>query len=470
MTTTAKAEYSPQRLEENQGNPLIEAIPRRLSPDGLITAVARLPGFEPAQRDWDDFDRELLIKRLERCVIPLSVYQDVYATMYTTLIAGYQDRNPMLPASREWLYGVTQNVQINSKTTADSILITGLSGAGKSTLINSILSCFPQIIEHESYNDEPYLQKQLVYLKVEIPPDAVRKALCLSFFFALDEALGTNYYVQYSNSRKGISELETAIHQICASHCVGMIIIDEFQNLNVAKAGGDEVILQFFDSITNNAKIPIIKVGTPAALRLFSAKFRSGRRAGSAGFYELGQLKYDEPDWNTLVRAVWNFQWVKKPKRLDQKLESTLYELSQGIPFCLFKLMQLANLEAISAGKESISDSTLRKVYKQHFGLLRRALSSLRKGNPSQYEDLLPVSVWVGGATKSVPIVHLNNLAKSEDFRGPAAKQLKNHIDDVITENNLSPTIKHKLLRVRADLKAKIAEGKGAELLGVEAE
>lgn len=470
MTTIAKAEYLPQRLEENQGNPLIEAIPRRLSPDRLIDAVARLPGFKPAQRDWDDFDRELLIKRLERCVIPLSVYQDIYATMYTTLIAGYQDRNPMLPASREWLYGVTQNVQINSKTTADSILITGLSGAGKSTLINSILSCFPQIIEHESYNEEPYLQKQLVYLKIEIPPDAVRKALCLSFFSALDEALGTNYYVQYSNSRKGISELETAIHQICASHCVGMIIIDEFQNLNVAKAGGDEIILQFFDSITNNAKIPIIKVGTPAALRLFSAKFRSGRRAGSAGFYELGQLKYDEPDWKTLVRAVWNFQWVKNPKQLDQKLESTLYELSQGIPFCLFKLMQLANLEALSSGTESISDSTLRKVYKQHFGLLRRALSSLRKGNPSQYEDLLPVSVWVGGATNSVPIAHLKNLAKSEDFRGPAAKQLKNHIDDVITENDLSPTIKHKLLKVRADLKAKIAEGKGAELLGVEAE
>jgi len=122
MTTIAKAEYFPQRLEENQDNPLIEAIPRRLAPNQLIDAVARLPGFEPAQRNWADFDRELLIKRLERCVIPLSVYQDVYATVYTTLIAGYQDRNPMLPETREWLYGVTQNVQINGKTTADSLL------------------------------------------------------------------------------------------------------------------------------------------------------------------------------------------------------------------------------------------------------------------------------------------------------------------------------------------------------------
>ncbi|WP_297796542.1 AAA family ATPase [uncultured Marinobacter sp.] len=470
MTTIAKAEYFPQRLQENQGNPLIEAVPPRLSPEQLIKAVARLPGFDPAQRVWQDHERELLIKRLERCVIPLSVYQDVYATIYTTLIAGYQDRNPVRPATRQWLYGVTQNVQINSKTTADSLLLTGLSGAGKSTLINSILSCFPQIIEHEIYADQPFSQQQVVFLKIEIPPDASRKALCLSFFFAIDEVLGTDYYQQYSNTRKSIDQLETAIHQICASHCVGILIIDEFQNLNVAKAGGEEVILQFFDSITNNAKIPIIKVGTPAALRLFSAKFRSGRRAGSAGFYELGQLKSDEQDWKTLVRAVWTYQWVKNPKRLDQKLESTLYELSQGIPFCLFKLMQLANLEGISSGVESISASTLRSVYTQHFGLLRHALSALRKGNPRQYEDLLPVSVWLEGGGGSVPIGHLINLAKTEEFRGDAAKMVKNHVDDAIAEAGLSASQKRQLFKIKENLETKLAEGKGAEFLGGEAE
>ncbi|WP_421910456.1 AAA family ATPase [Marinobacter sp.] len=468
MTTIAKAKYFPQRLPENQGNPLIEAIPPRLSPEQLIDAVARLPDFKSAQRDWTDYERELLIKRLERCVIPLSVYQDIYATIYTTLIAGYQDRNPMGSTTQHWLYGVTQNVQINSKTTADSLLITGLSGAGKSTLINSILSCFPQIIEHEKYDGECFLQKQVVYLKIDIPPDASRKALCLSFFSAIDDALKADYYHQFSNTRKSIDQLETTIHQICASHCVGMLIIDEFQNLNVAKAGGEEVILQFFDSITNNAKVPIIKVGTPAALRLFSAKFRSGRRAGSAGFYELSQLKRDEQDWKTLVRAVWKYQWVKNPRKLDGQLENTLYELSQGIPFCLFKLMQLANLEAISSGTETISASALRKVYKQHFGLLRHALSSLRKGNPKQYEDLMPVSVWLEGGHSSLPLGHLINLAKSEDFRGEAAKEIKGHVEDAIAEFDLSASQRRHLQRMKKSFEAKEAEGKGSEFLGIE--
>lgn len=470
MITIAKAKYHPQRLQENQGNPLIEAIPPRLPPGKLISEVARKPEFEPAERDWEDWERELCVKRLERCVIPLSVYQDVYATIYTTLIAGYQNRNPMLPTTQQWRYGMAQNLQMNDKTTADSILLTGLSGAGKSTLINSILACFPQIIKHEAYDEQPFLQSQVVFLKIEIPPDASRKALCLSFFSGIDDVLGTDYYDQYSNTRKSIDQLETVIHKICAVHYVGMLIIDEFQNLNVAKAGGEEVILQFFDSITNNAKVPIIKVGTPAALRLFSAKFRSGRRAGSAGFFELGQLKQDERDWKVLVRAAWKYQWVKNPKKLDYNLENKLYELSQGIPFCLFKLMQLANLEAISSGSESITASTLQSVYRQHFGLLRQALSSLRKGNPKQYEDLLSVSAWLEGGSNSVPIGHLVNLAKSEDFRGGTAREIKSYVDDAITEAALSASEKRHLYKIKENLEAKLAEGKGAELLGVEAE
>ena len=465
MTTTTKAEYFKQRLEENQGNPLIEAIPPRLRASELVLAVARLPGFHAEQRDWEDYERELLIKRLEKCVIPLSIYQDVYATIYTTLVSGYQDRNPMSATTQKWLYGVARNVQVDSKTSADAVLITGLSGAGKSTLLNSVLSCFPQIIEHQSFDGRPFKQKQLVYLKFDMPPDASRKALCMGFFCKVDEAVGTRYAEQYQKTRISIDDMERAIRTICASHCIGIIIIDEFENLNIAKAGGKDIILGFFNSITNQAKVPVVKVGTTAALSLFGEQFKSARRAGSGGLFELGQLDRSGSDWKQLVAAIWRYQWTRKPIELSEMLEESLYNLTQGVPFCLFKLMQLANLEAISSGSEKISKSLLERVYQKHFGLMRHAISALRTGRGKRYEDLLSVSSWLEGRETSFPKAHLANLARSQDFKGAPAKELLHHVDDTVAESSLSVSEKRDLKRFREELTARIAEGDGEGLL-----
>jgi energy-coupling factor transporter ATP-binding protein EcfA2 len=465
VTTTTKAEYFKQRLEENQGNPLIEAIPPRLRASELVLAVARLPGFHAEQRDWKDYERELLIKRLEKCVIPLSIYQDVYATIYTTLVSGYQDRNPISAATNKWLYAVARNVQVESKTSADSILVTGLSGAGKSTLINSVLSCFPQIIEHQSFGGRPFKQKQLVYLKFDMPPDASRKALCMGFFCKVDEAVGTNYGKQYQKKGVSIDDMERAIRTICASHCIGIIIIDEFENLSIAKAGGKNIILGFFNSITNQAKVPVVKVGTTEALSLFGEKFKSARRAGSGGLFELGQLDRNGSDWKQLVTAIWRYQWIRKPTDLSEMLEESLYNLTQGVPFCLFKLMQLANLEAISSGTEKISKSLLERVYQKHFGLMRHAISALRTGRGKRYEDLLSVSSWLEGHGTSFPKAHLANLVRSSDFKGAPAKELLHHIDDELAESNSAGSERRDLKRLRDELATSIAEGDGEQFL-----
>ena len=676
LTTIASARYLPARLDEFKGNPLVEALPERLTADELVTYVARLPDFDASQRQWHDHERELATKRLKRCVIPTEAYQKFYSAFYLVLMSGYLNRSPFSPDTVRWMYDLAHNQPVDEQTTADTLLVMGLSGAGKSTMLNSVLSCFPQVIEHKKYEGRAFNQKQLVYIRFDMPSDASRSALCKAFFSAVDKALGTNYHEQYSRPRILIEELQDNIKTICAAHYVGVVIIDEFQNLKVAKAGGDKVILQFFDSLTNLARVPIIKVGTPATLGLFKGLFESGRREGSSGIFELLQLKQRDVEWQALTDVLWNAQWVKKPQPISDEMRELLYQLTQGIPDCLvrlmihanheaissgpsnqgylastdkgarafnqkqlvyirfdmpsdasrsalckaffsavdkalgtnyheqysrprilieelqdnikticaahyvgvviidefqnlkvakaggdkvilqffdsltnlarvpiikvgtpatlglfkglfesgrregssgiFELLQLkqrdvewqaltdvlwnaqwvkkpqpisdemrellyqltqgipdclvrlmihANHEAISSGQETINKALLLKVYKEQFGLLRHALSALRKNNVGAYEDLKSADDWIESKGTKGSVAQLVNLVKAENFTGAAAAEIKQHVDDSMIEYELNNVDKAKLKQLKSMLAAGIEKGNGAQVL-----
>lgn len=57
------------------------------------------------------------------------------------------------------------------------------------------------------------------------------------FLSAMDEILGGNYYKKHGGGRKTVDELLPIISQIAAVHCLGVLVIDEIQNLNEAKSG-----------------------------------------------------------------------------------------------------------------------------------------------------------------------------------------------------------------------------------------
>ncbi len=259
MINIADAEYTPATLQEHAGNPMIEALPPILEPGKFTASLSYLPRFTPNERDLSDHDRILATHRIGECTVATPSFYSVYERIYTLIKAGYSGKNPLTPTTTRWVYSIGLDQARPKKTTADTLLITGLSGGGKTTTLGSVLRCFPNVIEHTNYQGKAFAFQQIVYVRIDMPSDATRSALCLAILDQFDQALGTDYVKQYSRQGVKIEAMQRAIATIAANHMLGMIFIDEFQNMNIAKSGGKEAALQFFDQMSNIVQVPMIR-------------------------------------------------------------------------------------------------------------------------------------------------------------------------------------------------------------------
>lgn len=447
--SVATAEYTPSTLPELAGNPYAEALPP-LRPDrDVIKALRVLPEFTPGERELPGEDRVAASQRLLRCVVPTRQYLEVYRKLHRLLCSGYVERNPLSPETVRWHYDLARNRQVTETSSAESMVVCGISGAGKTTLVRSILRCMPQVIEHDAYDGAPFERRQLVYVCVDVPADASRRALCLGILDAIDRALGTGHGREYRKPRTSVDDMQHAIKTLFGTYGVAVLLVDEFQNLSLARAGGRQALLQFFDSLVNEVRVPVVQIGTPAAIRVYEDQFRSARRAGTGGHVEIDRIKPGSEEWRILIQIVWQRQWVRRPAELTQKLDDLVYDLTQGLPACVFRLFALAHEAAISDGSERIDAQLLKRVYKEQFGLMRHALQQLRRGRSGAYEDLVEGDRFIASGGAAGSIRRITQRVKHGQFAPDLCRELLTQIRDVECEFDLTPNQEREIVRLK---------------------
>jgi hypothetical protein len=465
VSIISNPKYLTSNVDEYSGNPLIEALPPAFDDRILINILSNITSPPDDISLMSDTEKMELIGRIQSIIVPTSNYTAMYKSIRQMLLNGYAQRNPLTPKVTEWSYDLMttkSGFENISPSTGNSMTFCGMSGMGKSTLSDRVLkSCFPQVILHPEH--PTIVNPQIVWLKFDMPSDASRSGLCMTFFSAIDELLApidsikvdSPFAEQYRSSK--IERMQEGIRTICITYNIGIIVIDEFQNLNVAKSGGEIIILQFFDYISNKVKVPIVKIGTPASIKLFSKELRTARRSANSGFCELGPLNDTSQDWEFISKILWQYQLVSHPQAYSEEIGKALYKFSGGIIACLGQLIKLANIEAIKAGNESITVKLLREVYHKHFGLMKDALEALRTGDKKQYEDLMLLSDFKQQKVEE-QIEKIRLLNKSEKFTGQAAKALHKLIEETEDKHILSDVDKLYIQKLKAKLDKAIAE------------
>jgi hypothetical protein len=280
------------------------------------------------------------------------------------------------------------------RPTAAGFAIIGSSGQGKTTSIESSLLLYPQVIEHANYKGTPLPLKQLVWLKLNCPFDGSTKGLCMNFFQAADAALGSTRYFKKFVTRGATQDiLIPQMAQIASLHGLGVLVVDEIQNLS--PKSGINSMMQFFTQVVNTIGVPIILVGTYKAMKLFSGSFSQARRNSGQGDLVMDRLE-EKQEWTYFVDRLWKYQWTATPTTLTPVMSKTLYDLSQGIIDIAVKLYMLAQWEVIGNlkdKKEIIKKETLLKVADKHLRFISPMLRALKEGNTSiltKLEDLYP--------------------------------------------------------------------------------
>ena len=401
-----QANYTPQRLPQYKGNPLIEALPPALSDEELFEMFTVRPDFEVEQRRWSPSERLRMIGTLRRVLVPLRRHVELAQALDTMLRNGYVGRAPRTPeyARRcQALYDARKSGTRPRSTSADftsqlSALLMGLSGMGKTSVVKQWLTQFPEVIYHEATNTY-----QVLYLHVEMPSDGSSiKGLAHAILHKMDQLIpGARYFEDYANGgRTGADALMRGVARVLNMHFVGLIVADEIQNLANAHKGKQTVMTELV-SACNELGVPILFIGTNKAAKVFSLDFRQSRRASGQGLTVWDRLsegddEYGANEWVDFLTALWDYQWVTNPVPLDAQFIEHMYHYSQGVIDIAIKLFASAQARAILDGTEKLTAELLANVYNTEFKLLHPMVDALRDNDVerlAQYEDVAPVGL-----------------------------------------------------------------------------
>lgn len=388
-----EADYQDPLLEDYRGNPLLEALPPIWDDKTVVNKLASRPIFQTSERDLPVHLRLHCVQRISRDFFrPLSRHLELQSSISRLIRDGYVGRNPLTPnyafRARKDAYelimqGNTNGYPVNTPTSAGFALV-GISGIGKSSSLLRILQMYPQVILHRKYQGKdmpaPY---QIVWLKMDCPHDGSIRGLCLNFLLAVDSLVGTKYYKK--NATKNPDELLPLMAQAAAVHCLGVLVIDEIQNLQEAKDDRAAQMLNFFVQLVNTIGLPVILVGTYKALPALNGEFRNARRNSGQGDATWHHFKKDE-EWTWLLQGLWKYQWTNSQVNLDQTFIDVMYDESQGISDIAIKLFMLTQWRALDKEFDHITPELIRSVAKDRLTLIRPALEALRSGKKKQIQ------------------------------------------------------------------------------------
>jgi len=380
-----------------RGNPHIEA----LSPDGaeghVLRALVERPPYDPAHRAIEDpMTRFHLIDSVTRFFVPLPKTWELTTMLSRTIRQGYVGRNPLfrLPAGqvRAMLAEADPPVVIRRiyDENVRAFAAIGSSGIGKSTNVAIILRLQPQVIVHAAYRGARLDQMQVVYLILVCPKDRSLRSLCLAFFEAVDELLGTDYYREWGKNGRGQeSNMLLGMKVVARQINLGVLVLDEIQFLAEAARGCVEEVMNFLTYLINKAKIPVVFVGTRKAHKVLGARMHIARRSGGFGDFEWDQIARGA-DWDMFVRALWRYNYLKEewPATPPTEIVDVLWRETQGVTDFAVKVFLQAQVHAIRAHQETMTPHLLEAVAVDRLRIARPLLLALRAGDVVALQDV----------------------------------------------------------------------------------
>ena len=258
-------------------------MPPLLVGNELKKALSVHPPYAVSVRKGSVSDRLIELSRLYDIYVPSPMSEEIYCKLYLALLRSLQKKQTTI---------ATMQGNINRQSFgngiiggSDSFTILGMSGIGKSSAISRAISLIapkPIII-----TQEPYARIAPI-ISVQTPYDCSVKGLLLEILREVDKALDTNYHSNAFKARATTDALIGSVANVCL-HSVGLLIIDEFQNI-CSKNGAN--LMGTLLNLINSSGISVAMVGTLETKAFFSnASFQLSRR--SLGL-EYGAMSLDK--------------------------------------------------------------------------------------------------------------------------------------------------------------------------------
>ncbi|WP_404391376.1 ATP-binding protein [Pseudoalteromonas phenolica] len=487
-----------------KGNPLIEGLGYPMLQDEVEKAcdneVTKMGSLNDIPVQYHSYYARSAIDNLADCYITRDEAYALYEKIRRMIEAGYKNRNPVKPVIKNQMFtaihqdGKEQQEafhlkaitgqDIDSMLTANgSFLLAGLSGAGKTSMMLRILKLIPRELYHTTYlssdgEEVKIEQLQIPYIYVQIHNRKGQKAFLKGVIEAIQVATKIPYLTRDVKNGDSVDDLIRLVRKLMLKHNVGILVIDEAQNIapDVAAdkdkkvlGGNEKTSISFIEEIFNRIGVPLFFIGTLSTLKLFGKEVTICRRTIKDGSLMLLGAEVDDDFWNRFFNQINLSQLLDGKHDSEDHLKRHLHTLTQGIPAIAISLMRatLSHMSKFGKGEQGMTIKALSHVFRQQFSELQKPLKALKNEKYHMYEDLAPLADLVE-INKEIS----EQLAESEsELKSRDEKKEKLSIPDTDkaadakVENELEKVRKVKVKSKRS--KVPVMDAKTAQKIGV---
>ncbi|MCC8129385.1 MAG: TniB family NTP-binding protein [Clostridiales bacterium] len=342
---------------------ILFSLPKMKTGKELVSAMEVLPAYEESIRNECQANRLIALADLYQIYIPSQMSLEIYSKLYLALLRSLQKKQSKV---------VVQQYYENHKATlcmeysgvmggADSFTIFGASGIGKSSAITRAIQIITEnpVIEAE----KPYT-RIIPCVVVQCPFDCSVKGLLLEILRKVDEVLQSSYYTSATKSRNTTTDTLIGLISSIAINHIGLLVIDEIQNVAVSKNGKN--LVGMLMQLINNSGISICMVGTPECTVFFESAMQLARR--SLGLH-YGAMEYGA-EFIGICKVLYSYQYVQQQTEITDAVIEWLFEHSSGIVSIVVSLIHDAQEIAILNGTEILDLEALNEAYQKRLEML----------------------------------------------------------------------------------------------------
>lgn len=344
-----------------ENDDLITRIPPLLSGDALITALQYLPDYRDDIREEDIATRLMSLSEMYSIYYPSVMSVEIYNKLYLATVMSLRKKNTKLSviqrnSNYSAMHGMSKYRGIIGGS--DSFTIVGTSGIGKSSAIQKAVELISGngIIEWSNTRIIPCIQ-------VQCPFDASPKGMLLSVLKAVDDVIGTEYYVKSQRQAVTTDILIGTVSQVCINH-IGLLIIDEIQHVYGHRNG--ITLINMITQLINTSGVSICMVGTEESIAFFEKAPQLARRALGLKY---GVLGYDDY-FRNFCKLIFSYQYTKERTELTEATIQWLYQHSGGVISVVVAIVHDANEIAIFNGTDKITMEILSEAYDKRISML----------------------------------------------------------------------------------------------------
>lgn len=423
--------YTEAQCPSDRGNPLIEALPHNLDLEELAKSSFRgLKGFDHDEliesKKSDQFAR---ITELNNFRFPLYYQYPLSNEIYNIFLNSYRKRDFIIDYNNLAQIMTTENdkekdnyvtVQSDAEDgTSGSIAVLGPSGIGKSSTVKIILEHIPQVIVHNIGKDKRFTQITYVHASCNTSANEDFGSMLIDIGRSIDRALNNRapIYERIISRQKTLGKKVDEIINLIKLFGIGLIIIDEVENLNFDKNKSKSYSKLL--SLMNISKVGILLVGTYEAFnKLFDQRDNKMIRR----FQPFNILEYtqDETYLRNFLTIMFSYQWFDPIiKTADENgftkefldINKAFSEWTHGVPALVVKLYQCMISEYLLK-KQEITPAFIDKVGNKYLSNIKKYMDN--EPNPFANKNIKSIIKEVDA---QIDYLRLKNSRREEELK-----------------------------------------------------